>query len=50
VLAIRPDIGVVSLVTVFGLFGVVIGIYGLVLAAQTRKLDTRADQLLVSTH
>jgi hypothetical protein len=36
VLTIRPDIGAVSLATVFGLFSIVSGISALVLAAQTR--------------
>jgi uncharacterized membrane protein HdeD (DUF308 family) len=38
VLAIRPDIGALSLATVFGLFSIVYGIAALTLAAQTRHL------------
>jgi uncharacterized membrane protein HdeD (DUF308 family) len=37
VLAIRPDLGAVSLATVFGLFSIVYGVSTLVLAAQLRK-------------
>jgi uncharacterized membrane protein HdeD (DUF308 family) len=49
VLAIRPDIGAVSLATVFGLFSIVSGVSALVLAAQTRKADTTARRLAGST-
>jgi uncharacterized membrane protein HdeD (DUF308 family) len=38
VLAIRPDIGAVSLATVFGLFSIVYGVSTVVLAFQTRRL------------
>jgi uncharacterized membrane protein HdeD (DUF308 family) len=37
VLAIRPDLGAVSLATVFGLFSIVYGVSTLVLSAQLRK-------------
>ena len=40
VLAIRPDIGAVSLATVFGLFSIVYGIYALVMAAQLRRVKS----------
>ena len=48
VLAIRPDLGAVSLATVFGLFSIVSGISALGLSAQTRRLGTGADQPLGS--
>jgi uncharacterized membrane protein HdeD (DUF308 family) len=38
VLAIRPDIGALTLATVFGLFGIVHGVSMLTIAAQTRRL------------
>ena len=43
VLFIRPDIGAVSLATVFGLFSIVSGINAIVLAVQTRRADTAAS-------
>jgi uncharacterized membrane protein HdeD (DUF308 family) len=49
VLAIRPDIGAVSLATVFGLFSIVSGVSALVLAAQTRQAQTTAKRLVGST-
>jgi uncharacterized membrane protein HdeD (DUF308 family) len=45
VLFIRPDIGAVSLATVFGLFSVVYGIATLVLSAQLRKAGSDASPL-----
>jgi uncharacterized membrane protein HdeD (DUF308 family) len=48
VLAIRPDIGAVSLATVFGLFSIVSGVNALVLAVQTRRADTTAARLVGS--
>jgi uncharacterized membrane protein HdeD (DUF308 family) len=45
VLAIRPDIGAVSLATVFGLFSIVYGISTLVLSAQLRKAGSAAEPL-----
>ena len=45
VLAIRPDIGAVSLATVFGLFSIVYGISTLVLSAQLRKTGSAAPGL-----
>ena len=45
VLAIRPDIGALTLATVFGLFAIVYGITPLVLAAQTRGLRNAAPRL-----
>ncbi len=48
VLAIRPDIGAITLATVFGLFSIVSGISALVLAVQTRRLGTRAHRLAES--
>ena len=49
VLFIRPDIGAVSLATVFGLFSIVSGINAIVLAVQTRRADTAAGRLVGST-
>lgn len=45
VLVVRPDIGAVSLASVFGLFCIVTGVATLVLALQTRKVDTEANRL-----
>jgi uncharacterized membrane protein HdeD (DUF308 family) len=45
VLAIRPDIGAVSLATVFGLFSIVYGISTVVLSAQLRKAGSAAHPL-----
>src|SRR5262249_43820555 len=38
VLALRPDIGALSLATVFGLFSIVAGVCALVLSAQARRM------------
>ena len=38
VLVIRPDIGALSLATVFGLFSIVYGISSITLALQARRL------------
>jgi len=38
VLVIRPDIGALTLATVFGLFSIVHGVYALTLAVQIRRL------------
>src|SRR3954453_4487567 len=46
VLFIRPDIGAVSLATVFGLFGIVYGISSLVLSTRAREARTAARQLI----
>jgi uncharacterized membrane protein HdeD (DUF308 family) len=48
VLAIRPDLGAVSLATVFGLFSIVYGISTLVLSAQLRKTGSAAQNLAES--
>jgi uncharacterized membrane protein HdeD (DUF308 family) len=45
VLAIRPDIGAVSLATVFGLFSIVYGISTLILSAQTHHAGATASRL-----
>ena len=45
VLFIRPDIGAVSLATVFGLFSIVYGISALMLAFQARKVDAATHRL-----
>jgi uncharacterized membrane protein HdeD (DUF308 family) len=45
VLAIRPDIGAVSLATLFGLFSIVYGISTLVLSAQLRKSGSPTQPL-----
>jgi uncharacterized membrane protein HdeD (DUF308 family) len=49
VLAVRPDIGAVTLATVFGLFSIVSGVSALVLAAQTRRAHVTAERLVGST-
>jgi uncharacterized membrane protein HdeD (DUF308 family) len=49
VLAIRPDIGAVSLAEVFGLFSIVYGISALVLSAEARKIGSTARGLISST-
>lgn len=48
VLAIRPDIGAVSLATVFGLFCIVSGVSTLVVGAQARKAHVAAERLVGS--
>jgi uncharacterized membrane protein HdeD (DUF308 family) len=49
VLFIRPDIGAVSLATVFGLFSIFYGVSALVLSFQARKVRS-TTQRLVNTH
>lgn len=49
VLAIRPDIGAVSLATVFGLFSIVSGVSSLVLAGQARRAHATAERVVGST-
>ncbi|MCW2677813.1 MAG: protein of unknown function rane [Modestobacter sp.] len=49
VLFIRPDIGAVSLATVFGLFSIVYGISALVLSTRAREARTAAQQLIGSS-
>jgi uncharacterized membrane protein HdeD (DUF308 family) len=46
VLFIRPDIGAVSLASVFGLFSVFYGVSALVLSFQARKVRSTAHRLL----
>ena len=46
VLFIRPDIGAVSLATVFGLFSIVYGISALVLSSRAREARSAAAQLI----
>src|SRR3954447_8894553 len=48
VLFLRPDIGAVSLATVFRLFSIVYGISTLVLSTRAREARTAAQQLLGS--
>ena len=48
VLFIRPDIGALSLATVFGLFSVVYGTSALVLSFQARKVGATAHRLVDS--
>jgi uncharacterized membrane protein HdeD (DUF308 family) len=48
VLFIRPDIGALSLATVFGLFGIVYGTSALVLSFQARKVGASAHRLVDS--
>lgn len=45
VLVIRPDIGALSLATVFGLFGIVYGVSALVLSFQARAVDSAARRV-----
>jgi len=45
VLFIRPDIGALSLATVFGLFSIVYGISALMLAFQARRIDAATHRL-----
>jgi uncharacterized membrane protein HdeD (DUF308 family) len=45
VLALRPDIGAVSLATVFGLFSILAGVSALVLSARARHLSTVGRRL-----
>jgi uncharacterized membrane protein HdeD (DUF308 family) len=49
VLAIRPDIGAVTLATVFGLFSIFYGVQALVLSATTRRVATVERRLVDST-
>jgi uncharacterized membrane protein HdeD (DUF308 family) len=48
VLAIRPDLGALSLAEVFGLFSIVYGISAVVLSAQLRKAGSAAHKLAES--
>jgi uncharacterized membrane protein HdeD (DUF308 family) len=48
VLFIRPDIGAVSLATVFGLFSIFYGVSAVVLSFQARKVDSAAHRLIDS--
>ena len=45
VLFIRPDIGALSLATVFGLFSIVSGISALMLSVQARRVDAATHRL-----
>jgi uncharacterized membrane protein HdeD (DUF308 family) len=45
VLAIRPDIGALTLATVFGLFSIVYGVSALILGAQARHAGSAAARL-----
>jgi uncharacterized membrane protein HdeD (DUF308 family) len=49
VLAISPDVGAVTLATVFGLFSIVYGVQALVLSVATRRLATAERRTLAST-
>jgi uncharacterized membrane protein HdeD (DUF308 family) len=49
VLVMRPDIGAVSLATVFGLFSIVYGMSALVLSTRAREARTAAQQLIGSS-
>jgi len=49
VLVLRPDIGALSLATVFGLFSIVYGISSLVLATRAREARAAAQQLIDTT-
>jgi uncharacterized membrane protein HdeD (DUF308 family) len=48
VLFVRPDVGAVSLATVFGLFSIVYGITTLVLSTHAREVGTAAQHLIGS--
>jgi uncharacterized membrane protein HdeD (DUF308 family) len=48
VLAIRPDIGAITLATVFGLFSIFYGVQALVLSANTRRVATVERRLSAS--
>jgi uncharacterized membrane protein HdeD (DUF308 family) len=45
VLVLRPDIGALSLATVFGLFSIITGVPALILSAQARRMGTIAGRL-----
>lgn len=45
VLALRPDIGALSLATVFGLFSIIAGVSALVLSARARQMATLTGRL-----
>lgn len=45
VLALRPDIGALSLATVFGLFSIIAGVSALVLSARARRVHAVAGRL-----
>jgi uncharacterized membrane protein HdeD (DUF308 family) len=49
VLFIRPDLGVLSLATVFGLFSIFYGVSALVLSFNARQLRTPAQHVIGST-
>jgi uncharacterized membrane protein HdeD (DUF308 family) len=46
VLFIRPDVGALSLATVFGLYGIFYGISALILSFQARKVGSAATRLV----
>src|SRR5262249_56434126 len=46
VLMIRPDIGALTLATVFGLFSIVYGVTLLTLAARAHDVDTTAERMI----
>jgi uncharacterized membrane protein HdeD (DUF308 family) len=48
VLFIRPDIGALSLATVFGLFSIFYGVSALILSFQARRVDTATHRLVDS--
>ena len=48
VLFIRPDIGALSLATVFGLFSIIYGVSALVLSFQARKVGSATQRLVDS--
>jgi uncharacterized membrane protein HdeD (DUF308 family) len=50
VLAIRPDLGAISLATVFGLFSIIYGISAVVLSAQVRKVGTATRPVARPAH
>ena len=48
VLAIRPDLGAVTLATVFGLFSIVYGVQALMLSVTARRIGTAERRLAAS--
>lgn len=45
VLALRPDIGALSLATVFGLFSIIAGVSALILSARARQMAAFTGRL-----
>jgi uncharacterized membrane protein HdeD (DUF308 family) len=45
VLELRPDIGALSLATVFGLFSIIAGVSALILSARAHRMGTLTKRL-----